>query len=265
MIRKNYDVLLIEDEQVVLDAINRICRAEKRSVDTSLEAGSAIEKIQKNDYRLIVCDLMLPGIDGFEFIEKLQDLKIDIPIIITSGYSTAENAVKAINKGAIDFIPKPFTADEVCSAITRGLKYGEIIESDRQRVPGSVAFVPCPPRYFRLGYMTWVSVDLEGSVIIGATDLFLKTIESVKRIEMLSAHDELIQGLPGASIFSLQEERHPLLAPLSGKILELNHELIKKHTLLEKDPYFRGWIYRLIPSDYEYEIKNLTSCQMALL
>jgi two-component system response regulator FlrC len=257
--------MVIEDEQVVLDAVNRIFKAEKLTVDTSLESGTAIEKVQKNDYRLIVCDLMLTGTDGFEFIEKLQDLKIDIPVIMTSGYSTSENAVKALTSGAIDFIPKPFTAEEVWSAISRGFKYREIRESERQRVPGSVAYVPCPPRYFRLGYMTWVSLDSQGSAIIGATDLFLKTIESVKWIEMLSAQDELIQGIPGASIFSLKEERHPLLAPLSGKILQHNHELIKKSTLLEKDPYFRGWIYRIIPSDYQYEIKQLTSCQMALL
>ena len=263
--KKHFDVMVIDDEQVILDALQRICGAEAYTVDTILEAGSALEKIKKNGYRLILCDLMLPDIDGFEFLEKLQEYNTDIPVIITSGYSTMENAVRSLNKGAIDFIPKPFTADELCSAIIRGLKYMEIKTSDQKKNTGSVTYVPCPPKYSRLGYTTWISKDFQGSIIVGVTDLFIKTIQSVKNIEMLPAQGELIQGSYCASMISQEDCKHSILAPLSGKILENNKELIKQSTLLEKDPYFRGWIYRIIPSDYNYEIKNLTSCQVEML
>ena len=263
--KKHFDVLVIDDEQVILDAVKRICSAEKYYVETVMDANEALNKIEKNDYRLILCDLMLPDIDGFKFIDMLQEKGIDIPVIMTTGYSTMENAVKSLNKGAIDFIPKPFTADELCSAIRRGLNYLDLRQQDQQKAGESIVYVPCPPKYFRLGYTTWISKDNRGSVLIGITDLFIKTIQTVNEIELMSPQEELVQGSYCASLVTVEDVQHPLLAPLSGKILENNIKLKKNHALLEKDPYFEGWLYRIIPSDFNYEIKNLVSCSQEML
>ena len=106
-----------------------------------------------------------------------------------------------------------------------------------------------------------------GSVLIGATDLFLKTIEDppigragISEIELMQVDEELVQGNACAFIRDKNERRHPLLSPLSGRILELNEDIVKNKSLIEKDPYFKGWFYRLIPSDSEYELKNLINC-----
>ena len=147
--KKHFDVLVIDDEQVILDAVKRICSAEKYYVETVMDANEALNKIEKNDYRLILCDLMLPDIDGFKFIDMLQEKGIDIPVIMTTGYSTMENAVKSLNKGAIDFIPKPFTADELCSAVIRGLNYLDLRQQVQQKAGESIVYVPCPPKYYR--------------------------------------------------------------------------------------------------------------------
>jgi len=263
--KKHLDVLVIDDEQVILDAITRISSAEKFCVDTVLDVNTALNKIEKNDYRLILCDLMLPDIDGFKFIDILHEKRKDIPVIMTTGYSTVENAVKSLNKGAIDFIPKPFTADELCSAIRRGLTYLDLRQQEQQKAGESIVYVPCPPKYYRLGYTTWISKDYRGSVLIGITDLFMKTVKTVNEVELMSPQEELVQGSYCASLISDEDVQHPLLAPLSGRILENNIKLIKNHTLLEKDPYFEGWLYRIIPSDFNYEIKNLVSCSLEIL
>lgn len=261
---KHYDVMVIDDEQVVLDAVSRICVSEEYTVDTSLEVNSALNKIKKNEYRLILCDLMLPEIDGFRFLDMLNETKIDIPVIMTTGFSTMENAVKSLHKGAIDFIPKPFTADEISSAINRGLKYIEIMETEKNKSGEYIAFVPCPPKYYRLGYTTWISNDKSGTVLVGITDLFLKTIQSVKQIDLFRVEEEVIQGSYCATLISQEEMYHPVLAPLSGRIIEYNSQITIQPNLLEKDPYFDGWLYRIIPSDFDYEIKNLLSCRVEL-
>ena len=260
--KKDCDILVVDDEQVVIDAVVKICTSENYTVDAAIDAKEALQKFAKNKYKLIVCDIMMPGIDGFEFLDELNKRKISSPVIMTTGYSTVENAVKSLYAGAIDFIPKPFTADELINSIVRGMKYLEIQNSLKtyKRDGSEIIYVPCPAKYFRLGYSSWVVEENLGSVLIGATDLFVKTIQNISDIELNQIDDEVVQGNSCAFIKDKEERMHPLLSPVSGRILEVNEDLKKNKSLIEKDPYFEGWFYRLIPSDSEYELKNLINC-----
>ena len=149
------------------------------------------------------------------------------------------------------------------------MRYIQIQNSVRsyQRDDSEIPYVPCPAKYYRLGYSSWVAEENTGSVLIGATDLFIKTVENLPAgqtglndIELLQIDEEVVQGNACAFIKDKEERKHPLLSPVSGRIIELNEEIVKNKNLIEKDPYFEGWFYRLIPSDSEYELKNLINC-----
>lgn len=260
--KKDLDILAIDDEQVVIDAVVKICSSENYIVDSALDANEALQKLEKNNYKLIVCDIMMPGIDGFGFLEELHQRKIPSQVIMTTGYSTVENAVKSLYSGAIDFIPKPFTADELVNSVFRGMNFIRIHNSLRnyKKNDSEIIYVPCPSKYSRLGYSSWVSEEGTGSVLIGATDLFIKTIETVSGIDLQKVDEEVIQGNACALINDKDERKHPLLSPVSGRIIEVNQALLNNVSLIEKDPYFEGWFYRLIPSEIEYELKNLINC-----
>lgn len=261
---KTADILVIDDEQVIVDAVIKICTLDNYSVDSALNVKTAIEKISKNYYNIIICDIMMPDGDGFQVIDELIDKKIDSTVIMTTGYSTVENAVKSLYKGAIDFIPKPFTVDELLNSIYRANKYHEIKkkqeELSKQQAGNSLLYVTCPAKYCRLGYSAWMVQERDGSVLIGVCDLFMKTIDSVKEIDFQSREDEIAQGISCVTIVSDEDRAHKILSPVSGRIVEVNEELKSNPSLLEKDPYFEGWIYRVIPVDVEYEQKNLTPC-----
>ena len=122
----NKNILVIDDEQVILDAVKKILASENFNVEESKDATDALKKIDKQKYDLIICDIMMPDIDGFIFLDELNHRKNDTPVIMTTGYSTVENAVNSLYKGAIDFIPKPFTIEELLNSIFRGIKYIEI-------------------------------------------------------------------------------------------------------------------------------------------
>lgn len=263
--RKHFDLLVIDDEQVVLDAVHRICSAEQYRIETVPDAKSSMEKLAQNEYKLVLCDLMLPDSNGFKILNFLADNKIDVPVIMMTGYSTMENAVNSLNSGAIDFIPKPFTVDELCSAIHRGFNYLKISENARIKESDSISDVPCPPKYFRLGYVSWISKENSGYVHVGVTDLFLKTIQTLNGISLFPMDGELVQGTYCAHIKSVNGLEHSVLAPISGRILEQNRDLSRSCSLLEKDPYFKGWLYKILPSDYDYEIENLVSCKLDML
>lgn len=255
-----HDILVIDDEQVILDAVKKICGADGYSVDISLDAETALDKLSHNKYSLIICDIMLPEMNGFAFLEKLKEKKLDIPVIMSTGYSTVENAVKSLYTGAIDYIPKPFMADEISSAVTRGFRYAKILDEVKNADKGTIVYVPCPAKYYRLGTMGWVSVDDDGSVLIGITDLFSKIIDTIKSLNLSNPDEEIYQGTKCLEISAGNEEIHYFLSPMSGRIIERNEKLINKPETVEKDPYFEGWVYRIIPADLDYEIKHLTPC-----
>lgn len=261
---KNVDILVVDDEQVVIDAVTKISSLENYKVDTSLDVNEAVKKLHSNEYKLIVCDIMMPDIDGFQFLDILYQKKITTPVIMTTGYSTVENAVKSLYKGAIDFIPKPFTTDEMLNAIIRGMKYTEIqnliAASKKNGNDESIIYVPGPAKYSRLGYSSWVSTEYAGTAVIGITDLFIKIINTIVKIELFKIDDEIIQGNTCALVNDEKGLTHPVLSPVTGKIIEKNEMLITQPSVMEKDPYFAGWLYRIIPSDVEYELKNLVPC-----
>lgn len=261
---KSYDILVIDDEQVVSDAVLKICSSEGFKVDRSATAEEGLDKIKTNNYKLIICDIMLPEKDGFAILEELNLNKINTPIIMTTGFSTVENAVRSLNNGAIDFIPKPFTADELINPIYRGFKYMEIqnqiSKTSFDKNDTSIIYVPCPAKYYRLGYGAWVSVEHSGSVLIGLTDLFLKTIDNFNNIELQKEEEEIIQGTSCGQILTEDNKFHNILSPISGRIIEVNNKIIQEKSIIEKDPYFDGWLYRIIPSDLEYELKHLIPC-----
>jgi YesN/AraC family two-component response regulator len=261
---KPANILVVDDEKVIIDGVVKACSLENYLIDTALNITTAIEKILKNYYSIIICDIMMPDGDGFQILNELQSRNIDSALIMMTGYSTVENAVNSLYRGAIDFIPKPFTVDELLSSIYRANKYQQI--KNKQKQPSAdnrkieLFYVDCPTKYYRLGNSSWLFKERDGSVLIGVCDLFLKTIDLVTEIELLEAEDEIAQGISCLTIRSSDERAHKIPSPVSGRIIDVNQNLKLTSSLIEKDPYFEGWVYRLIPNDLGYEIKNLVPC-----
>ena len=260
---KDEKILVVDDEQVILDAVSRIASAEGMQVDSEIDATVALKKFSQKEYSLILCDIMMPQMDGFTFLDEIQKRKILTPVIMITGYSTVENAVKSLYKGAIDFVPKPFTFEELNSSINRGIKFYRIqkgVEDAKSRNDkASLLYVPGPPKYKRLGNLSWMNLKFEGIAEIGATDLFLETIEELVSIELMNVEEEIVQGDSCANLMTNDELIHHLLAPISGRIIDRNEKLLDDVNLVEKDPYFEGWIYKVIPSNIEYDLKYLVT------
>ena len=261
---KTSDILVVDDEQVIVDAVIKICSLENYSVDAALNVKTAIEKISKNYYPIVICDIMMPDGDGFHILDELRRKNINTALIMMTGYSTVENAVNSLYKGAIDFIPKPFTVDELLSSVTRATNYQHIKDKQKQALNSKnkdeILYVTCPAKYLRLGYSSWIYQEREGSVLFGVCDLFIKTIDSIQEIEFQHVDTEISQGICCSSFKCDNERIHKILSPISGRIVEINERIKSNPSMVEKDPYFEGWIYRVIPANIDYEIKYLIPC-----
>lgn len=261
---KEFDILIVDDEKVIIDAVIKVAEFRNLMVISASNGYEGLQKLSKYSFKLLLCDIMMPDMDGFEMMNQIRRREIKTPLIVTSGYSTLENAVKSLHSGAIDFLPKPFTFEELISSIERGLKYGKIIGTNQLTLDRSydsnISFIPCPPHFYRLGYASWLNIENEGTVLVGISDLFLRTIENIIEINFLENEYSVAQGNSFMNIISDDGLIHSVMSPVSGKIIQVNEKLNLNLSLIEKDPYFKGWIYRVIPTDLNYELKNLTSC-----
>ena len=256
------DILVIDDEPTITQAVVKICGAEGMSVTAAGHAVEALRCLEEGKYHLVLCDIMMHELDGFQFLEELVLRGIHTPVVMMTGYSTVENAIKSLSStGAVDYIPKPFTADELLTVIRRSLRCGMLLDVDESAsLPqnSSMSYVSCPANYFRLGYVSWVLMEDEGTARIGVSDLFIKAAEGIKEFELSAPGEDLEQGIPCAVATSPDGSLHDIMCPMSGKILEVNADAQSTPSLVEKDPYFRGWLYRILPSDPESNLQWLS-------
>jgi len=255
------DILVVEDEPSVTQAIVKVCDEEGMTVAAVTSAAGALASLRQRPCRLVLCDIMMQGIDGFEFLAELARHGIGIPVVMMTGYSTVENAVRSIAAGAVDYLPKPFTADELMTVVRRALRASALMDaadSAGLERESSLSYVPCPDHYLHLGCVSWALMEDEGTARIGISDLFLKATEGIRDFELAEPGEDVLQGIPCATAFAFDGSAHGVMCPMSGRVLEVNAEVSARPSLVEKDPYFKGWLYRILPSDPESNLQWLS-------
>jgi two-component system, cell cycle response regulator CtrA len=110
-------VLLVEDDTSTAKSIEMMLRSEGYICDTTDLGEDGLEIGKIYDYDLIVLDLMLPDIDGYEVLRRLRSAKVATPILILSGLSEPDKKVKGLGFGADDYLTKPFDKAELIARI----------------------------------------------------------------------------------------------------------------------------------------------------
>ena len=118
----NPRILVIDDEMIVCESCKRILEEDGYEVETALSGMEAFEKMKGNPFDIVITDLKMPGIDGMEVLRTFRKEYPDAIIIMITGFSTVETAVEAMKLGAFDYIPKPFTPDEVSIVVKKAIE-----------------------------------------------------------------------------------------------------------------------------------------------
>jgi len=252
--REKPGILVIDDEPVVLDSARRILEAEGFPVAVAGDAESALRSLQAQPADIVISDLMLPGISGIEFMEEAHRHDPNLVVIITTGYSTLENGVASLRKGAFDFLPKPFTFEELLSPVARAARYLELSLAERLELPAAEG-----PGGYVLGKESWARAQADGSALLGFTQLFLRTSGAIETIEFPLVDAELQQGGRLARCVTADKLVHDVWSPLSGRVLEVNEGVERSPDFALDAPQATRWLVRVLPSDFEKEVLNLTS------
>jgi two-component system copper resistance phosphate regulon response regulator CusR len=124
-------ILLIEDEKDLALFIEKGLKQAGYTVEKSDNGSAGLKKAASESFDLILLDLMLPGIDGFDLLKSLRNFGIKTPVIIISALSNTGNVVKGLDLGAVDYVRKPFEWDELLARIRVIQKKNQNISSER--------------------------------------------------------------------------------------------------------------------------------------
>ena len=136
-------ILVVDDEPIVCESCQRILQEEGYEVECTLSGKEAFDKMRENPFDIVITDLKMPGIDGMEVLKTFRKGYPDVIVIMITGYSTVETAVEAMKVGAFDYIPKPFTPDEVSVVVKKALEKRNLMLENvylRQELQGKYGF-----------------------------------------------------------------------------------------------------------------------------
>ncbi len=116
------EVLIIDDEQVIRDGCERALSSEGYAVTQADGGKPGIRLLGERDFDVVLLDLMMPGIDGFEVLGWIQKNRPQLPVVVITGFATVAKAVSAMKQGAFDFVGKPFTPDYIRIVVRRAIE-----------------------------------------------------------------------------------------------------------------------------------------------
>ena len=153
-------VLVVEDKENYRELICEILQDGGFDGEGVGDGAGALDLVRKRRFDLVVTDLFLPDREGFDVMEDVHRIYPDIPILIVTAFGSVERAVEAVKRGAFDFLPKPFSPDQLLIKLRQALREVELNrenrvlkESDRQEE------------------------------LIGQSPAFLKAIEKLRQVE----------------------------------------------------------------------------------
>ena len=115
-------MLIIYDEEIVLDSCRKIFAAEGFEVVTTTSPAEGLKLASDSSFDVILCDWKMPGFDGMNVVEELDRRSPDSAMIMISGYPSVGRATEAMKRGAMDYVAKPFTPDEISGAVKKAAR-----------------------------------------------------------------------------------------------------------------------------------------------
>jgi two-component system, OmpR family, response regulator len=115
-------ILLIDDEQTFLETV--IIRLRMRGIDAEgVDSGEkALKIMQERDFHAVILDVSMPGMDGVVTLQKLKNIKPEVPVIMLTGHATLESADMGMQLGAFDYMMKPCPIDELLDKVSEAIR-----------------------------------------------------------------------------------------------------------------------------------------------
>lgn len=260
-------ILAVDDEPIILDSFRKILVVAGYSIDTVEKGREALGLILKRDYDFVFTDLKMPEMDGLEVTKAVKHLRPDIDVIVITGYASIETAVETMKFGAMDYVQKPFTEDELIAFFNKSLiKRRDRIEREMKptvrlitpstKESGSQHELNVPAGIFVSRNHTWVNVEMNGIARVGIDDFVRKIVRRIDKVELPKPNKELRKG---DLLFSIKHNSHTIdiTSPISGKVTLVNAEHQEHPDLIAMSPFERSWMCCIEPTNLTEDLRSL--------
>ena len=152
-------ILVVDDEEIVIRSCLRILGDGDYEVEAVQSGWEALRKIDESHYDVVILDIMMPKMDGLEVLQRVKESYPDVEVVMITGLSQIETAVRAMKLGAFDYLPKPFDPDELKLVVARALERRQLLlenlnlrneVSSKYRFENIIGFSPQMQSVFRL-------------------------------------------------------------------------------------------------------------------
>ncbi len=260
-------ILCVDDEEVILGSFRKILVLDGYSVDTVETGQEALGLIQKHHYDFVFTDLKMPEMSGVDVTKSVKHLRPDIDVIIITGYASVETAVECMKYGAMDYVQKPFTEDELLDFVKKTL----IKRQDRiqkllkpkvhiSHLPEAEYFhkaeFAIPGGVFISQNHCWISMEQDGSAKVGIDDFAKKLIGKIDDVELPNLGMTVKTGQP---LFTVKQNNKSITftSPVSGQVSSVNLLLKEDLESLDVTPYERNWFCVIDAENVDSELPNL--------
>jgi CheY-like chemotaxis protein/glycine cleavage system H lipoate-binding protein len=260
-------ILAVDDEEIVLSSFRKILVLAGYAIDTVEKGSEALGLIRKNDYDFVFTDLKMPEMDGVEVTKAVKHLRPDIDVIVITGYASIETAVETVSFGAMAYIEKPFTEDELLAFVNKALikRQANLEKNKRHKIrlvkPGtsesdSKFEINVPAGIFISPQHAWAKILSNGAVQVGLDDLVRKVFDKVDQVELPGLAQKVNKG---DTLFSLSYGDYNLAipAPFSGNVIAVNTEHAEHPEWLAVKPFELSWMCCIEPSNLAGELPAL--------
>jgi CheY-like chemotaxis protein len=257
-------ILAVDDEAIVLDSFRKILVAAGYSIDTVESGREALGLVQKHTYDFVFTDLKMPEMDGLDVVKGVKHYSPDTDVVVITGYATIESAVNAMKWGAMDYVQKPFTEEELAEFTKKCLYRRQDRQHKRLSSTVRVATTDRPPAHafglpggvFISPGHVWANVTVPGLVRVGLDDFARKLIGRIDAVELPAKGATVKKGEP---LFTVRQGARAaaLRAPVSGTVHDLNADLPQHLDWLKSRPYEKGWVCAIEPAHLADELGQL--------
>lgn len=260
-------ILAVDDEEIVLSSFRKILALDGFSIDTVEKGKEALGLIQKNDYDFVFVDLKMPEMDGIDVTKAVKHFRPDIDVIVITGYASIESAVETMKYGAMDYVQKPFTEDELVDFVNKSLirrqdRIERLTKPQVHLITPSIGeekskhIINVPAGVFISPSHTWISLELNGMAKVGVDDFTQKFLGPIEAVELPEVGQKIEKGNP---LFSIRkaDRKLDLPSPISGKVVSINTDLLDHLEYLQMKPYELGWICTIEPVNLPGDLQTL--------
>ncbi len=165
-------ILVVDDQESHRELVRSVLEANGYSVATAASGAIALQQVQTGGVRLVLTDQLMPGMSGVELMQQIHGGRPDLPVVIVTAHGSVDSAVNAMKAGAIDYIQKPFSPEELMLVVRRVLERQELVDEVRtlrERVGDPYRFeriISKSPKMLEIFEMVRNLADLDTTVLI---------------------------------------------------------------------------------------------------